>query len=127
MAQVRAAAALGDYARFFRLYASAPGHCQHVMDTFADLTRLHALRVVLKAYTPSVPLSFVTRNLGFETSDECAYFIEDHGVSFTADDRLLLDCKASRTTLVEHSIEQKREEERKEAQRKAEIKPINFS
>ncbi len=44
-----------------------------------------------------------------------------------AGDRLLIDCKTSRTNLVEHSIEQQREEERKEAQRKAEIAPIRFS
>ena len=43
------------------------------------------------------------------------------------DERSTIDCKASRSGLVEHSISQKQEEERKEAQRKAEIVPIHFS
>ena len=44
--QVRAADALGHYTALFRLYASAPGHSQYVMDTFADRARLDALAVV---------------------------------------------------------------------------------
>ena len=37
---VRAAEALGDYTRLFRLYACAPGHTAYVMDTFIDRVRL---------------------------------------------------------------------------------------
>jgi len=131
--KVRAAAALGDYTTFFRLYTGAPGHSQHVMDTFADKARLEALRVALKAYMPSVPLTFLSRNLGFDGDEEGAHFIEDHGISYLADDKglivlpKLIDCKSSRATLVDYSIEQKIEEERKKAQRKAEIVPITFS
>ena len=125
--QVRAADALGHYTALFRLYASAPGHSQYVMDTFADRARLDALAVVLKAYTPAVPLSALATSLGFDDVDECAFFVEDHGVSFVADDKQLVDCKASRATLVTHSISEKEEEKRKEEQRKAEIVPISFS
>ncbi len=81
----------------------------------------------VQGYNPSVPLEFVTVNLGFDSDDECAFFIQDHGVSFVSDDRQQIDCKTSRTNLVEHSIQAKLEEERKEAQRKAEIVPISFS
>jgi len=38
-----------------------------------------------------------------------------------------VDCKASRAALVDYSISQRLEEERKDAQRKAEIIPISFS
>jgi len=155
--KVRAAEALGDYTRLFRLYNSAPGHAQHVMDTFADRCRLDALRVCLKAYMPTVPLPFLTRNLGFENDDECAAFVEDHGVVViepktapkaepkeatngedaeaaaepaavepVAEPRQV-DCKASRASLVEHSISARLEEEAKNAARKAEIVPISFS
>jgi SAC3 family protein LENG8/THP3 len=41
---VRAAAAIGDYDRFFRLYASAPNHGRYVMDLVAHRIRLEALR-----------------------------------------------------------------------------------
>jgi len=128
--QVRAADALGDYCRFFRLYSAAPGHAQYVMDTFSDRARLEAVKVLLKGYMPSVPLAFVSRNLGFgeEGSDDCAFFLEDHGCVLSPPaEKTTVDCKASRESLVEHSIAQKLEEERKAAQRKAEIVPIAFS
>ena len=57
----------------------------------------------------------------------CAFFLEDHGCVLTPPEKLVIDCKASRASLVEHSISAKLEEERKEAQRKAEIVPISFS
>jgi hypothetical protein len=126
--QVRAAEALGDYCLLFRLYASAPGHSEHVMDTFVDRARLDAVRVLLKAYAPTVPLSFLTRNLGFDADGECLAFIEDHGVVLAADaDSRAVDCKASRASFVEHSISARLEEEMKEAARKAEMVPLSFS
>jgi len=126
--KVRAAEALGDYCRLFRLYASAPGHAHHVMDTFADRARLDALRVLLKSYMPSVPLAFVARNLGFDGEEECEAFVTDHGVVLMAEtEPRAIDCKASRSALVDYSISAKLEEERKDAARKAEIVPISFS
>ena len=61
--KVREAHALGDYVSLFRLYASAPGHSQHVMDTFADRARLEALRVIFKAYAPTVGLTHIVGRL----------------------------------------------------------------
>ena len=61
---------------------------------------------------------------------DAAFFLEDHGCVLTkadADKPRDVDCKASRASLVEHSIAAKEEEARKEAQRKAEIVPISFS
>lgn len=151
--KVRAAEALGDYCTLFRLYSDAPGHAGYVMDTFADRTRLEAVRVtrsslrrppallrllhrrlrmhcraqvVLKAYAPTLPVATLTRILGFEGDDECVAFLEDHGcvISDRGAERANVDCKASRASLVDYSIAQRLEEERKEAQRKAEIVPI---
>ena len=117
---------LGEYTRLFKLYHAAPGHCSFVMDTFVDGARLDALKVVLKAYAPSVPTSYVATCLGFDGDDAAAFFLEDHGCVLTGDDKGSVDCKASRESLVEHSIAAKLEEERKAAQRKAEIVPIHF-
>jgi len=124
--RVRAADALGDYSSLFRLYNDAPGHAPYVMDTFVDAARLAALKVMLKAYMPSLPVAYVSK-LGFDGADEAAYFLEDHGCVLLAPDKSLVDCKASRASLVDHSIAAKLEEERKNAQRKAEIVPISFS
>ena len=136
---VRAAEALGDYTTLFRLYNQAPGHSSYVMDTFVDRYRLASVKVILKAYAPTVPASYVSANLGFESLDECVFFLEDHGCVIvekaeggdgaTAEGEgigpplppiKMVDCKASRAALVDHSIAARQEEERKQAERKAE-------
>ena len=48
-AQVRSVEALGEYCRLFKLHLEAPGHAAYVIDTFADRSRLEALKVILKA------------------------------------------------------------------------------
>ena len=143
--KVRAAMALGDYCTLFRLYGEAPTHAQHVMDTFTDRARLDAVKVLLKGYVPTVPLTFVAQNLGFDGDAEAAEFLEDHGCvvpppeqnSAVAGDLVesllatsrprMVDTKASKASFVEHSISAKLEEQRKAAERKAEIVPITFS
>ena len=77
---------------------------------------------------PSVPTSFVAEQLGYdgaEAATECADFLKDHG-AVLSDDGGMLDCKGSKGAIVDHSISARLEEERKEAQRKAEIVPISF-
>jgi len=124
---VRAATAIGNFVGFFRLYANAPGHAAYVMDTFVDSVRLDALKVLLKGYAPTVPAVWVGPVLGYETVEEGVNFLEDHGCVIKNDTEATVDCKASRAALVDYSISQRLEEERKDAQRKAEIIPISFS
>ena len=47
--QVRAAAQLGNYCAFFRLYSDAPGHSGYVMDTFIGRERFAALPCTIAA------------------------------------------------------------------------------
>ena len=82
--------------------------------------------MMLKSYMPSVPTSYVGACLGFKAEGDGAFFLADHGCVLREDDRATVDCKASRTNLVDHSIAAKLEEEQKNAQRKAEIMPIKF-
>ena len=97
-----------------------------MLSTFADRERFEALRRICRVYQPSLAVDFIAKNLAFDGADACADWMEDHGASLD-DGRRMLDCKTSRPLLVEHSIAQKLEEERKEAERKAEIVPISFS
>ena len=86
---------------------------------------LKPLKVILKGYNPTVPVEFVGSNLGFDDASDAAFFLEDHGcVLVPPGEKANVDCKASRASLVEHSIAAKEEEARKDAQRKAEIIPI---
>ena len=83
---------------------------------------------MIKVYMPSLPLSFVARQLGYDDEGDALFFLTDHGVVLegSGDDRKI-DCKASRPQFVEHSISAKLEEEMKAQRRKAEILPISFS
>lgn len=98
------------------------------MDTFVDRERLSAIRKMIKVYQPTLPLPFVARQLGYEEDSEAFFFLTDHGVLIEGEsEEAKVDCKASRSRLVDYSLSQKLEEELKSMQRKAEILPISFS
>ena len=68
--KVREAATGGNYHRWFKLYASAPGHSAYLMDHFADRERLAALKVTAQPqqqqYSSARPAatSITTTNTG---------------------------------------------------------------
>lgn len=74
---VRSALALGNYHRFFRLYLQAPNMGAYMMDMFIERERLSALANISRAYM-TVPLRFLTEELGFEDDEECCQFLQDH-------------------------------------------------
>ena len=59
---------LSDYVSFFRLYADTPNMGKCIVDTLRDRVRTRALRVVLRAYKPSIPIEFVQERLGFQVT-----------------------------------------------------------
>ena len=91
----RSALALGNYHRFFQLYLDTPNMGAYLMDMFVARERLNALSNIciscvisvlppvitdnLGRYKPDVKLRFFTEELGFESDDESARFICDHG------------------------------------------------
>ena len=93
--ETRSALALGNYHRFFQLYLDTPNMGAYLMDMFVARERLAALSnicisyVVLSIfkhdtntnlrYKPDVKLRFFTEELGFESDDESARFVCDHG------------------------------------------------
>ncbi|PGH15072.1 hypothetical protein AJ80_05697 [Polytolypa hystricis UAMH7299] len=76
---VRSALALGNYHRFFQLYLDTPNMGAYLMDMFVDRERLSALAAICKAYKPAVKIRFITEELGFESDEQSARFILDHG------------------------------------------------
>jgi len=95
--QARAALALNNYCAFFRLLPRAPGHCAAALGWVLARERTAALDVLVKAYRPHLPLSFLRRTLGLEESaagrEASAALLKDCGVeeALLADDKL--DCK----------------------------------
>jgi len=77
--EVRSALASGNYHRFFQLYLDTPNMGGYLMDIFVNRERLAAMASLCKAYKPDLTLRFLTEELGFESDQDCASFICDHG------------------------------------------------
>lgn len=76
---VRSALASGNYHRFFQLYLDTPHMGGYLMDMFVGRERLAALASLCRAYKPDVKVRFLTEELGFDSDQNCAAFICDHG------------------------------------------------
>eukprot|EP00898_Chlorokybus_atmophyticus_P008095 jgi/Chlat1/8287/Chrsp78S07704 len=68
--QVCSAINLGDHHSFFTLYDCAPRMAPYLMDKLTLQVRTRTYRVLLRSYQPSLPLSFVARELGFGNIEE---------------------------------------------------------
>jgi len=108
---------LSDYVSFFRLYSETPNMGKCLVDTLRERTRTRALRVVLRAYKPSIPVDFVQAQLGFKVTggiDEMlnsslgmandddddednnwSKFADDHCLVSVPEDPTVIDCKAT--------------------------------
>ncbi|KAF2731670.1 hypothetical protein EJ04DRAFT_471557 [Polyplosphaeria fusca] len=74
---VRAALALGNYHKFFRLYLEAPNMGAYLMDMFIERERLNALANISRAYN-TVALQFLSNELGFDSNEHCVDFFAAH-------------------------------------------------
>ena len=51
---------------------------------------------MLKVYMPSLPLTFVSRQLGFDDDADAAFFLGDHGVVLEGEgEEAKVDCKVA--------------------------------
>jgi len=62
---VRVAVAESDYHVFFRLQDTCPNYGAYLMDTLLPQVRTVGLKHIIKAYRPSVSISFILKELGF--------------------------------------------------------------
>jgi len=82
---VREAMALNDYRNFLRLYARVPNMGAYIMDLFVDKVRLSTLKIMCKAYRPTVLVEFLQKGLGFDDAVDCVLFLKEHSAVFSSD------------------------------------------
>ncbi|TPX39576.1 hypothetical protein SeMB42_g06326 [Synchytrium endobioticum] len=66
--RVRKATNSTDYHTFFKNYLNAPNMAGYLMDHFVERERIRGLRVMCKAFRPSLSVSLVATQLGFVDS-----------------------------------------------------------
>eukprot|EP00049_Salpingoeca_infusionum_P000208 m.38118 g.38118 ORF g.38118 m.38118 type:complete len:664 (+) comp10158_c1_seq1:161-2152(+) len=76
--EVKEAVESNDYAVFFRLYKTAPDMAPYLMDRLRPQVRKTALRLICAAMTPTIPISYLTLALSFETDRKTVAYLDDH-------------------------------------------------
>jgi len=77
--ETRAAVASGNYHRLFRLYLDVPNMGGYLMDMFIERERLLALTKITLLYKPNtLPIRFISEELGFESDIESCQFVLNH-------------------------------------------------
>uniref|UniRef100_A0A7N0V577 PCI domain-containing protein n=1 Tax=Kalanchoe fedtschenkoi TaxID=63787 RepID=A0A7N0V577_KALFE len=112
---VRAAVTSGNYVLFFKLYKSAPKFHACLMDIYVEKMRFAAVKCMSRSYRPTVPVSYISRVLGFSkfTSmpevdsndsvgiEECIEWLKAHGAVLIAANNgdMQMDTKGSSSSL----------------------------
>ena len=73
--QVRSAVEMDDCASFFRLYRNAPNMSKKMMSLLVDRMRHAGVRLICRAFRPSVDLEWVFGFLGFDSRDACVDYL----------------------------------------------------
>jgi cyclopropane fatty-acyl-phospholipid synthase-like methyltransferase len=73
--KLREAWSSDNYSKFFRLYKVTPNCGRHLVELFIDRERKSALRIMTKAYRPTLCVNYISSVLSFPSLSECQDFL----------------------------------------------------
>ncbi|CAM9541276.1 unnamed protein product [Discosporangium mesarthrocarpum] len=89
-----------NYHQFFRLYNDAPNMSGYVMDFLVQRFRRTAVKAMVKAYMPTLPVQFIQDQLAFVDEGEVVQFLASMKAKLQplqGDMKLAVDIKATRS------------------------------
>ncbi|KAH9444074.1 hypothetical protein MJO28_013589 [Puccinia striiformis f. sp. tritici] len=101
--QVRFAVSTANYRRFFKLFCEAPMMAGFLMDRFIERERIRALAIMARGIR-SIPISYLTRLLAFDSEKECCEFLKAHQAYYFESNSRLWDPKPAKDALQQAAL-----------------------
>lgn len=98
--KVRSAIAVGNYSQLFQLYATAPNMGAYLMDLFIPRERSMTLITMLKAFRPTLSLSYVSKTLAFTSEAECKNWLISEVGDYSFVSNNIIDCKSTLAAII---------------------------
>lgn len=86
--KVRESVALNNWHQFFLLYKECPNMGRYIMKRMFRKIRISALKMIYISFRPTIPVSWISNELGFDSLDECIKFLTEIRANFHNKDNL---------------------------------------